>query len=60
MVDQLTPKSTRLCEQRVLNAPCHRTAAFEKSFFIQAIRAWNKLPASVRLLPPAKAFKRKL
>lgn len=59
-IERLTPSSVRLREQRVLNAPRYRTVAFERSFFIQAIRAWNKLPASVRLLPSVKAFKRNL
>ena len=56
----LTPRSQRRVAARSFAVPHFRHDAYQKSFIVQGIRAWNKLPPLLRKTASHSAFKRAL
>lgn len=57
LVSQQVPSSQRLRDTLQLNSPAFNCDSYQKSFLIQGIRAWNKLPSPVRLIARHSTFK---
>ena len=53
----LTPRSQRLSAAKTFAVPRFRHDAYQKSFIVQGIRAWNKLPPPLRKIAGHAAFK---
>ena len=53
-------KLNRARDSALLCVPRHNTTSFSRSFTITAIRAWNKLPASLKHLNTFRTFKNEL
>ena len=52
------PRALRHPER--IRVPRHRTLGFKKSFLLNSIQQWNRLPQNVRDIVPKKKFKNKI
>lgn len=53
----LTPRSNRQRDRMAFNIPSFSCDANQKSFLVQGVRAWNKLPLHLRLITQPAAFR---